>query len=178
MISLGGTSNSTLIGIWSNGGSTPNPLTNIYHNTVYIDGTVTSGALFTFGFLRGDLSTTARTQTVDVRNNIFVNNRTGGTGQHFAISNNYNATTPSATGWAANASNYNVLNANASTIGYWTTAKDFASWKTTSLSDQNSLSGIATSFVNTATGDLHLNLATPSLIESGGTYNCLSCKRH
>lgn len=169
MISLGGTSNSTLIGIWSNGGSTPNPLTNIYHNTVYIDGTVTSGALFTFGFLRGDLSTTARTQTVDIRNNIFVNNRTGGTGQHFAISNNYNATTPSATGWAANASNYNVLNANASTIGYWTTAKDFASWKTTSLSDQNSLSGVATSFVNTATGDLHLNLATPSLIESGGT---------
>lgn len=169
MISLGGTTNSTIIGIWSNGGSTPNPLTNIYYNTVYIDGAVGSGALFTFGFLRGDLTTTARTQTVDVRNNIFVNNRTGGTGQHFAISNNYGATTPSATGWAANASNYNVLNANASTIGYWTTAKDFASWKTTSAGDQNSLSGIATSFVNTSSGDLHINIATPTLLESGAT---------
>jgi hypothetical protein len=172
MISLGNaqTTNTTIIGIWSNNGSTPDPTaTNIYHNTVNLEGTVASGALSTFCYNRGDLTTTARTVTIDLRNNIFNNSRTGGTGQHFAISDNFGATA-SATGWGANASNYNVLNAAAGTIGYWTSAQTFSGWKTASASDANSLSAVSVPFVNSATGDLHMNYSTtPTQLESGGT---------
>ncbi|MBL0146845.1 MAG: hypothetical protein IPP48_15105 [Chitinophagaceae bacterium] len=74
-----------------------------------------------------------------------------------------------ATGWAAGASNNNVLNANASTIGFWTTAQTFAGWRTASASDALSISGVTVTYANTTTGDLHLNLGvTPTQIESGG----------
>lgn len=174
MISLGNgqTTNTSFIGIWCQNGSTPNPTAcNIYFNTVNIEGTVAAGALPSFGFMRSSyLTSSSNTVPVDVRNNIFQNNRTGGTGQHFAISNGYNSTTVSAAGWAANASNYNLLNANAATIGHWTTALGFAAWQTAAASDANSVSNIAVTFVNTALGDLHLNMGvTPTVIESGGT---------
>ncbi|MES2379948.1 MAG: T9SS type A sorting domain-containing protein [Bacteroidota bacterium] len=172
MISLGNgqTTNTSFIGIWCNNGSTPNPTANIYYNTVNIEGTATSGALPSFAFLRAQyVSTTANTITVDVKYNIFQNNRNGGTGQHFAISNGFNSTTVSATGWAAGVSNYNVLNANVSTVGHWTSVQTFSGWKTASASDANSISNITTSFVNSASGDLHLNMGTtPTQIESGG----------
>ena len=172
MISLGNgiTTNTTIIGIFSNHGSTPNPTVNVYYNNVNIEGTAAAGALASFGYVRGDLTLTARTPTVDIRNNIFTNTRTGGTGKHYAISNNYGATTASATGWAANASNFNVLNANATTIAYWTTDQTFATWKTISSSDANSFSGVAVNYANSAVGDLHLNMGmTPTQLESGGT---------
>lgn len=167
-LGVGQTTNTTFIGIWGNHGSTPDPVSNIYHNSVYISGTAASGALPSFGYVRGDLGTTARTATVDVKNNIFDNTRSGGTGQHFAISNNYGATV-STTGWAAGASNYNVLNsANASTVGYWTSALNFSGWKTSSSSDANSQSGVTVNYVNTANGDLHIS-GVSSVVEGTGT---------
>jgi hypothetical protein len=173
MISLGNgqTTNTSFIGVWCNNGSTPNPTSmNIYHNSINIEGTATTGALPSFAFMRSQyISATANTVTIDARNNIFQNNRSGSTGQHFAISNGYNSTTVSAIGWAVTASNYNVLNANASTIGHWTAALNFTNWKTTSASDNSSLSAVTTNFVDTATGDLHLNMGvTPTQLESGG----------
>ncbi len=172
MISLGNaqSTNTTIIGIWSNNASAPDPsATNIYHNTVTIEGTVASGALSTFCYNRGDLTTAARTVTIDLRNNIFNNSRSGGTGQHFALANNFGATA-SATGWGANASNYNVLNAASGTIGYWTSAQTFSGWKTASASDANSLSAVSVPFENSATGDLHMSYGTtPTQLESGGT---------
>jgi hypothetical protein len=168
MISLGNgqTTNTSFIGIWGQHGSTPDPLVNIYYNSINIEGSVTSGAQPSFGFYRGDFSITARTATVDIRNNIFANTRSGGTGKHYAIANNYGATT-SATGWGTNASNYNVLNsASASTIGFWTTDQTFAGWKTASLSDANSISGAAISFTDPATADLHLTACVSSQLES------------
>ena len=173
MISLGNgqSTNTTIIGIWSNNGSTPNPTsTNIYHNSVNIEGTVTSGALSTFCFNRGDLTATARTATVDLRNNIFNNTRSGGNGQHFAVSNNFGANSL-ATGWGVNASNYNILNASSGTIGYWNnSARTFSGWKAASASDESSISGVSVPFTNTATADLHLNYGTtPTTLESGGT---------
>jgi hypothetical protein len=121
-------------------------------------------------FQRGDLSATAAgVYTIDAKNNIFNNTRSGGTGKHYAISNNYGAVTSTATGWGANASDYNVLNSNAATIGYWSGDQTFSTWKTASSSDSHSLSGVSVIFSSTATGDLHMNMGlTQTPIESGG----------
>lgn len=119
-LGLNQTSNTSFIGIWAQHGTTPNPVDSIVFNSVYIGGTVTSGAQPSFGFYRGDFSTTARTATVGLYGNQFYNVRRGGTGGHYAISNNYQATTPSATGWAANASDRNNLYSNnPSALGRW-----------------------------------------------------------
>ncbi len=171
MISLGNgqTSNTAFIGIQCNHGSSPNPNDYIYYNTINIEGTAAAGAMPSFCFYRGDFSTTARTMTVDIRDNILSNTRSGGTGKHYAIANNYGASAVSAVGWSANASNYNVLNGNIATIGYWGADRTFSDWKTVSLSDANSLSAVSTPFVSTAAGNLHLNFGlTPTQIESGG----------
>ncbi len=172
MISLGvgQTTNTAFLGIQANNGSTPDPTSKIYYNSIHIEGTVAAGAQPSFGIARTDFSATARTAPVEILNNIINNNRSGGTGSHYAIANNFGATTATATGWGANAANYNVLNANASTTGFWTSAQNFAGWKLASNGDNNSLSGITTTFVNTTSGDLHLNLGvTPTQLESGGT---------
>ncbi|MFN8280061.1 MAG: HYR domain-containing protein [Saprospiraceae bacterium] len=170
MISLGTgqTTNTAFVGIWGNYGSSPNPVTQVYFNSIRIDGVSAAGnAQPTFGFLRGDFTATTRTVTVDLRNNIFDNARTGANNVNYAIGNNYNATV-STTGWGAGASNYNVLNAAAANIGWWTTAQTFAGWKTASACDALSYSGISVTYTNPA-NDLHLNMGvTPTVIESGG----------
>ena len=171
MISLGSGSsaNTAIVGIHANNGSNPIPVVeNIYHNTVNISGTVTTGAMPSFGFYRGDFTTTARTPVVNIKNNIFTNSRSGGTGSHYAIANNYGATV-SAANWSANAADYNVLNANAATIGWWGANKTFADWKTSSAGDANSYSGYAITYMDPAS-DLHLNTGTtPTIAESRAT---------
>lgn len=170
MISLGTgqTSNTVFVGVLNNDGSTPDPSsTNIYHNTILITGTAAAGALNSFGYHRGDFSATSRNVVIDFRNNLVVNERTGGTGQHFAIGNNSTAIA-SNTGWGTNASNYNILNASVSTIGHWGGALNMANWRTASAGDGNSNSGATVVFVNSA-NDLHLNMGTtPNLMESSG----------
>ncbi len=147
---------------------------NAYYNTINIEGNATSGAQPSFGFLRGDFSATAVQTTVDVRNNIFNNTRTSsgaGTGKHYAIGNHFGAVA-SNIGWPALASNYNVLNANAATVGYWNADQTYAGWQTASASDANGASqtAVPVTFVNTATADLHLNMGLAlTLLESGGT---------
>ncbi len=168
MISLGDaqTTNTQFVGVWSQQNS---PGINVYHNSISISGTAGSGALPSYGFQRGDNSTTAVTAAIDFRNNIVSNTRSGGTGKHYAIANQSAA--PSTTGWGLNASNYNVLNtANAATVGLWgSTDAAFNPWRVASNGDANSFSAITVTFVNTAGGDLHLNMGvTPTPIESGG----------
>lgn len=174
MISIGEgvTSSASFIGIWANNGSAPGPTSiNIYHNSVRVSGTASSGSLPSFAFLRSQyLTTTSNTIPVDIRNNIFQNGRTGGTGAHYAISNGFNATTVSPLGWPANASNFNAYSANFNTIGHWTNAVTFDGWKTASASDNESYSGMALPFVNPAIADLHVNFGLgATVIESGGT---------
>ena len=167
MISLGDgqTTNTQFLGIWNGFTGT---LLNVYFNSVQIRGTAASGALPSFGFVRADFAPAVITTTVDIRNNIFENLRTGGTGKHYAIANDYGATA-SATGWSANASNYNLLNANASTVGYWTADQTFASWKTVSSCDGNSFSAMPVTFLDPTMADLHLNMGTTqTVLESGG----------
>ncbi len=169
MISLGNgeTSNTCFVGILGNHGSTPDPLMKIYHNTINIEGVAASGAQPSFGIARTDFTISARTAAYDVRNNIITNTRTGGTGQHFAIANNYGATA-TATGWGLNASNNNVLNANPSTVGFWTTTLPFVGWKAAANSDVASFSGVVVTYVNNAS-NLHLNFGTTAnALESTG----------
>jgi hypothetical protein len=166
MISLGNgqATNTTFAGMLLN--TTTNNY--VYNNTINIEGTASAGALATICLNRGNLSTTANTTPVDIRNNIFTNTRSGGTGKHYAIADNYNATA-SATGWGTYSSIYNVLNANGATVGYWNADQTFSAWKTASASDSNSLSGVTVTYVNSAS-DLHLNMGTTvTQLESGGT---------
>lgn len=147
MIALGGSNDSAFIlsGIQDKSAGTANA---IYYNTVSISG---NAFISSAGASQAYRRTT--TSVATVRNNIFANTRTGGTG-NYAIAN-INATP--ATGWKAN---YNDLYAaNTATIGLWiTTATDLATWKTTSLHDTSSVS-LAPAFVSAT--DLHLT--SPSL---------------
>lgn len=172
MITLGAgqTTNTSFIGIMCQHSSTPDPVNFIYYNTVSISGTASSGAQPSMGFYRGDFSVTARTMTTYVKNNVFDNARTGGTGKHYAIANNYGATT-SATGWTAGNSDNNVLNsASPSTVGYWTTDQTLTGWKAASSCDLSSVTAVSITYTNAATGNLRFNMGvTPTQLESGAT---------
>ena len=170
MISLGTgqTTDTAFIGIMANHGSTPTPVDSIFHNTIHIDGTATAGVQASFGFHRGDFSGNTRTASIDFRNNLITNVRTGGSGGHFAIGNNFGATA-SATGWGAGASDFNVLNSNTATIGHWGANRTFTAWRAASAGDASSFSGITVNYVNAA-NDLHLAMGTtPTQVESGGS---------
>lgn len=167
MIALGTgqTTNTSFIGIMN---IATNTLLNVYHNSVSISGTVTAGALSSFGLLRANFSTTAVTTSVDIKNNVFVNTRIGGTGEHYAISNNFGATTASATGWGANASNFNVLFSSGANVAHWTSTTTYTAWQTASAGDVNSINSNV-NFVNASIGDLHITTPFPSAVEGAGT---------
>lgn len=104
------------------------------NNTIYVGGTATTGALNSSAYERRN------TSTLVLRNNIFYNERIGGTGIHAALSQ-----TSATTNWTSNSSNYNLLVARSSSaINSWGTtpaAYSFGGWQTTSLgNDLNSWS--------------------------------------
>ncbi len=169
MVSLGNgqTTNTSFNGIWQQNSVVVYVL-NAYFNSINIEGPGATGAQPSFCLNRGSYSATQVTITDVIKNNVFTNTRSGGTGKHYAIANNYLAAA-TATGWGTNASNNNVLNAAAATVGYWGADQTFAAWKTSSACDGASISGVSVPYVNTATGDLHVNFGvTPTQLESGG----------
>ena len=137
---------------------------NIYHNSVVIDGTVSSGAYKSACYHRGleTFGTTGNASNTDLKNNIFINLRNGGTGEHYAIS--------AGAGTNPINSNYNnVYAANANTVGYWNgTAQTFANFQTSSSGDANSKS-VNVNFVNSAAGDLHLTGTSNGDVNLRGT---------
>lgn len=138
------TTSTDIQGFHEEAGSSTNA--NYYYNSAYIGGTAT-GATNSYAFNRS-LST-----TVVVKNNIFQNARSGGTGLHYAIGNT--ASTPS-TGWSATASDYNDLYSGiTANLGEWGagTPRTFGTWKSSSGGDANSLN---VSPVFTSITDLHL----------------------
>lgn len=170
MIALGAAqaTSTAFIGIQANHASTPNPIDRIYYNTVHISGAAPgSSGISTFGFHLGDFSATTRNIQMELRNNIFSNTRSGGTGGHYAIGNSFGASAPSSS-WTASTSDNNALNANAATIGYWGSAQTFSGWRTLSLGDALSFSNVPVTFVDPAT-DLHLDMgAAATVLESSG----------
>jgi hypothetical protein len=170
MISLGSgqNTNTSFIGIWNQVNPAVNYTEKVYHNSINVEGLVTAGANPSFAFYRGNFSATFTGPNLDIKNNIFINNRSGGTGAHFAIANSYGASS-SASGWGLNASDYNVLNAaDPANIGYWSGNQSFVGWQANSLSDENSLNAVTVLFVDPAT-DLHLQQVGNTAVTGKGT---------
>ncbi len=135
IISLGGSTPTTLYGIWENGASSTT--NSLYFNTVYIGGVPTSGALNSYA-----LYSAVTTNTRNFRNNIFDNERSNGgtpaaTGKHYAA---YFATNPSATGLTEDYNDY-LASGTGGTFGYFNGADktSLADWKTATGKDANSL---------------------------------------
>lgn len=136
--------------------STTNPGGAVNYNTVYVTGTSAAGTNNTFAILRISTSNTT------FRNNFLYNERTGGTGGHYAIGNT--AGTP-ATNWNASTSNNNYfVTVNAAQTGMWgTTASTLSQWQVSSTGDLNTGYSVSTAlpsatvFVAPATGNLKIN---------------------
>lgn len=128
---------------------------NAYYNSVYIGGTATSGANNSAGLYRGSelfTGTTVVTTTMDLKDNILVNQRTGGTGANYAIGA-YTAGT-----WTSNYNNFSVATS-ANTAFYGAAGYNLSGFQLASSGDANSKT-VAVNFVATATGDLHLTGAS------------------
>jgi len=88
IISLGGNSTVQISGITEGQGNILGNDTYLYHNTVSLSGTPTSGAANSYAFYSASL-----VNTRILKNNLFVNTRTGGTGTHYGmIANTTNLT--------------------------------------------------------------------------------------
>jgi hypothetical protein len=124
---------------------------NAVNNSIVIQGT-TTGIQNTYGILRGNNTGTEMATNVNFRNNIIVNRRTGGSGFHYALSNQ--ATSPTNGTWTSNASAYNLLSTeNVNAIGEWgLTNNNLANWRLNSSSD------VLTYYVQAGTGAGQLNI--------------------
>jgi hypothetical protein len=152
MISLA-PANSNVYGIFNNLGASA---LNAYYNSVYLAGTAT-GSNVSAALNRVYYANTA----VDLRNNIFINLRTGGSGNHYAV---MNGNSNPDTNW--NYSNYNDLySSNAATTVLWGSAPlSFVAYQTASLKDSCSVNQLV-DFIDPTSGDLHLqNTANNQLL--------------
>lgn len=109
---------------------------NYYYNSVSIGGSSASSADRSAAFSRPGAG------SVSIKNNVFINNRTG-SGIHFAMSN---PVASPATGWPTTASNYNALySANSATTCEWGASvnNSFVQWQASSGGDAASVSHAA-----------------------------------
>ncbi len=167
-ISLGSSVNNNiqLNGIWVNTNNS-GVVVNAINNSILIEGTAGAGSQNTYAFLRGNNALTEFFTNINLRNNIFANRRTGGSGNHFAISNQASAATNAT--WGPNSSNYNLLvSSNPNTMGQWGSLNtDINTWRNLATSDVLSYSvtsgaglgqlNLTNLFVNPANGNLNLN---------------------
>ncbi len=150
MISLGeGVSNNNVYKGIDDFGYSGNIL-KMYYNSVFIGGTGT-GTSACYAYLKRDAVTETH------YNNIYVNNRSGGSGKYFAIG----VTNTS----GSFISNYNDLYSTSPTLGVWSTTDitDLTGWKTASTQDANSVSQDPVFQTNS---NLHLNTTvTPTFLK-------------
>lgn len=134
---------------------------NIYYNSIYIGGSVSSGSANTSCIMKDSINT-----SLNVVNNILYNERTGGTGNHYALdyTNNNNIT-----------SNYNLLVGLTSTIARWgANTYNFADYKTNSGKDVFSLSNQPVNipannlFVDKSVGNMNILSANNEAFYSDG----------
>jgi hypothetical protein len=109
---------------------------NVFNNSVLIEGTASSGNQNSYAFVRGNNTGTEMATWLNLRNNVFANRRTGGSGSHFAIANQ--TVSPTNNFWNSSSSAYNLLvSANANTIGQWGFSNNSISqWRTNATSDE------------------------------------------
>jgi hypothetical protein len=113
IITLGGNTNTTIYGIYETGAASNN--NNLYFNTIYISGSLTSGSSNKSYALWSNASTNVR----NFRNNIFMNARSteGGASLHYAAYFNYTVSTNITL-------NYNdyFVSGSGGIIGWWNSA--------------------------------------------------------
>jgi hypothetical protein len=158
-----GNTNTTIVGLLNNFNATLGGY-KVYNNTVLISGT--SGASNTKNtacFHRGnEIFTTSIATPIDLKNNLFVNERTTtGSGLNFALA------TYSTASWT---SNYNALLASDVTnlVYYNAVANTFGAYKTASLVDKYSVSLGTTSAASTLSAAMPL-VQISSLFSAGAT---------
>ncbi len=163
MISLGSTetTNTQFAGVMIVGVSASGNQSAYYHNSILVSGTG-AGSIPSYGFVRGEDTTTTPIQTMDLKNNIISMTRSGGGATNYAIASKG----PFAgSNWA---SNFNDLyNPDVAAIGYWNNAGyNLANWKTASSGDANSVS-VLPIFVSPT--NLHLAGASIGNVNLAGT---------
>ena len=148
--------------------STSSGSVNIYYNTVYIGGTQPGSSS------RKSYTLYRNAGTMTLRNNLFINARTGGIGNHYVIANE---TSPPANGWSSTASNYNTLiGSSSAAIGEWGLgiSQTIEQWRTSSDGDKlswcttSSSFSLSSLFTNLSISDLTINTSnSESWIVSG-----------
>jgi hypothetical protein len=149
-LGTGNTGNVSHFGILNNF-SASNAI-NVYYNSVYIGGAAAAGTNNSAAFYRGsELFTGASlvTTTVDIKDNVFINLRSGSGG-------NYGVAAYSTGTWTSDYNDIYVGPLNAGNTAYYgATAYNLAGYQAAASSDANS-KFVAVNFVAPATGDLHL----------------------
>ncbi|MEO8513433.1 MAG: T9SS type A sorting domain-containing protein [Ignavibacteria bacterium] len=127
-----------------------------YYNSIYIGGTQGSGSANSWAYDRPLLTWATN---ASLRNNLFYNARTGGTGSHYAMGNEVGYAN-----WTGTSSDYNVFVAsNSSRIAIWgSTNLTIQTWRDSSIGDKHAwstTSGVilpTNLFTNVSTGDLSI----------------------
>jgi hypothetical protein len=128
-----------------------------YYNSVYIGGSATTGNVISWAYDRPLL---AWATPAILRNNIFFNARTGGTGKHYALGNEVGAEN-----WINTSADYNLyISSNINTIATWGTLdRTIEQWRVSSSGDKHTWSTTSSVinpsnlFINISTGDLKIN---------------------
>ncbi|MHC1736578.1 MAG: fibronectin type III domain-containing protein [Ignavibacteriaceae bacterium] len=131
IISLSPTTTGTVDGI-DYFGYVANSL-NLYYNTIYLGGSLTSGTNGSYGIRKRDAAT-----TFNIKDNIVFNTRTnsGGTGSHYSI---FVSTTTGTLNF--NYNDYFVNGTGGGVLGYWSASNQatIGDWRTASSQDANSI---------------------------------------
>lgn len=139
-----------------------------YYNSIYIGGNAASGSAGSWAYDRPLL---AWATSASLRNNLFFNARTGGTGKHYAMGNEVGAAN-----WTNTSANYNVyISSNINTIATWGASdQTIQQWRISSSGDKHTWSTISSSlsasnlFTSIASGDLRIKSGnTEAWIVSG-----------
>lgn len=128
-----------------------------YYNTIYIGGSASGGSASSWAYDRPllDWATDA-----SLRNNLFFNARTGGTGFHYAIGNEVGYEN-----WTGTSADYNVYIApNANAVAIWgSTNQNIYQWRDSCFGDKHTWStttsviSASNLFSNIAAGNLNIN---------------------
>jgi len=139
---------------------------NVFHNSIFIGGTATSGSGASYAF-----NGTQVTSTRSFRNNVFHNARTnsGATGKHYAIK--INGTSPNPTGLTINNNVYFANGASGGVFGFFngSDVANLLGWGTAVGQDTGSLEGDPQ--YNAPTNvipDLHIHPTNPTVVEGEG----------
>jgi hypothetical protein len=122
-----------------------------YFNTINISGTVSSGTAYSYAYRK------TNTGITQLRDNIFYNSRSGGSGNHYAMGMTVTATPENY--WTSTVSDNNAgYSAGSNTFGEWAgTALSFSGWKKVTNGDANTVN--STLGFSSAT-DVHLTSAS------------------